>query len=334
MQEDVARFAKDLLRIKAEIICAHFQPQTIALMAGVAQMQEPPEVIAQAMAILKNEDLRGFRIDITADSLTQLDDEADKQSRVEFMAATSQFLERTVAAAQAAPELLPLMSEMLLFGVRGFKVGRTVEGAFDRTLAMLNQPKPPQPNPQAEAMQAEMQFRAAQMQAGQQAEQAKLMIERERMQSQASLEQVKLQAQQAIEEMRQRNAMEIEAMRQQAETERMLQKAEIDAAIKRELALMQQQAEEQRMAMDRANTVGEVTSVVGAVSQQLQQMMDGLAAALKAPRRIVRGKDGRAVGVEANGQMMSIVRGIDGRLAALEAMEAEEHEMETDDGDR
>lgn len=334
MQEDVARFAKDLLRIKAEIICAHFQPQTIALMAGVAQMQEPPEVIAQAMAILKNEDLRGFRIDITADSLTQLDDEADKQSRVEFMAATSQFLERTVAAAQAAPELLPLMSEMLLFGVRGFKVGRTVEGAFDRTLAMLNQPKPPQPNPQAEAMQAEMQFRAAQMQAGQQAEQAKLMIERERMQSQASLEQVKLQAQQAIEEMRQRNAMEIEAMRQQAETERMLQKAEIDAAIKRELALMQQQAEEQRMAMDRANTVSEVTSVVGAVSQQLQQMMDGLAAALKAPRRIVRGKDGRAVGVEANGQMMSIVRGIDGRLAALEAMEAEEHEMETDDGDR
>jgi hypothetical protein len=128
--------------------------------------------------------------------------------------------------------------------------------------------------------------------------------------------------------------MEIEAMRQQAETERMVQKAEIDAAIKRELALMQQQAEEQRMAMDRANTVGEVTSVVGAVSQQLQQMMDGLAAALKAPRRIVRGKDGRAVGVEANGQMMSIVRGIDGRLAALEATEAEEHEMETDDGDR
>lgn len=334
MQEDVARFARDLLRIKAQIICRQFQPQTIALMAGVQQMTEPPEVIMQAMQVLKDDDMRGFRIDITSDSLTQIDDEADKAARVEFMAATSQFLERTVQAATVAPALMPLMGELLLFGIRGFKVGRSIEGAFDQTMAMLQQPKPEQPDPQQMAMQAEMQARAAEMQASQQAEAAKLQLERERLQQAAGIEQIKLQGQQAIEEMRQSNAMQIEAMRQEAETQRVLQKAEIDAAIKRELALMQQQAEEQRMAMAQAQTVGEVRTVVGEVSTQMQQILADVAAALKAPKRIVRGKDGRAVGVESNGQLSRIVRGIDGRLAALEAMEAEEHEMEMSDGDR
>ena len=148
MQQEVARFAADVLKIKAQIICRMFQPQTIVLMSGAEELGEPPELIMQALQLLKEEQLRGFRIEISSDSMTQTDDEADKQSRIEFLTASGQFLEKMVQVTTVAPPLMPLLAEMLLFAVRGFKVGRQIEGAFDQTMAQLTAPKPPpQPDP-------------------------------------------------------------------------------------------------------------------------------------------------------------------------------------------
>jgi len=164
MQKAVARFARDILRIKAQIICQHFQPDTIALIAGVAEMEEPDDIKAQAMELLKNDPLRSFRIEITADSLTEVDEEQEKQSRVEFLTATGAFLEKAVAAAQVEPRLLPLLGEMLMFGVRGFKTGRSIEGAFDQTLQAMQQPQPEKPDPEMQKVQAQMQAKQAEMQ--------------------------------------------------------------------------------------------------------------------------------------------------------------------------
>lgn len=148
MQEDVARFAADVLRIKAQIICKQFQPQTILLMSGAEQMGEPPEIVFAALQLLKQDELRGFRVEITSDSMTQTDEEAEKRSCIEFLSAAGQFIEKAVQIATVAPPFMPLLGEMLMFAVRGFKVGRSIEGAFDQAMAQIMAPKPPpQPDP-------------------------------------------------------------------------------------------------------------------------------------------------------------------------------------------
>ncbi len=48
-----------------------------------------------------------------------------------------------------APELAPLVGEMLGFGVRGFKAGRQMEGVIDQTIEAIEQKaqQPPPPSP-------------------------------------------------------------------------------------------------------------------------------------------------------------------------------------------
>jgi hypothetical protein len=123
MKDDVARFARDILRMKAEIICSKYQPDIILQVSGIANTPDGqnPELIAAAIQMLKNEPIRNYNIDIETDSMVEIDQQKEKADRVEFLQASSGFLERAVAAAQVSPEILPLVTQMLLFGIRGFK---------------------------------------------------------------------------------------------------------------------------------------------------------------------------------------------------------------------
>jgi len=153
MKDDVARFARDLLRMKAEVICSKYQPEIILEVSGIAKTPDGqnPELVAQAIALLKNEPMRNFQIDIESDTLVELDEQGEKQSRVEFLSAAGQFITQATQASQAAPELAPLFMQMLLFGVRGFRAGRELEGEFERTMQQIDQAQkakqgqPPQP---------------------------------------------------------------------------------------------------------------------------------------------------------------------------------------------
>ena len=83
MQEDVALFASQLIRLKAQIICGKFQPQTILAYAAAQQMQPvDQQMIPQALQLLKDKPLRNFRIEIAADSLVQIDEQQMKQEQI------------------------------------------------------------------------------------------------------------------------------------------------------------------------------------------------------------------------------------------------------------
>ena len=83
--------------------------------------------------------------------------------------------------------MTPLLGEMLMFGVRGFKIGRTMEANLEQYLqqakqsAGQQQPSPEQIKAQADmqAKQAELQMEQAKMQAEQQLEQAKIQSEQQ-----------------------------------------------------------------------------------------------------------------------------------------------------------
>ena len=187
MKGDVAQFATELLQLKAQIICAKFSVKTFLMISSAAQLEEVDhQYIEPAIRLLFGEradnpdaeqgpnPMRQFRIEVAADSLVQMDEEQEKQSRMEFLTAAGSYIEKVAESmAVVSPDvskiLVPLLMHMLRFGVTGFKVGKQIEGAFEEAtqkLVMLSQqpPPPPQPDPkvQAEQIKAEAEAKKAQ----------------------------------------------------------------------------------------------------------------------------------------------------------------------------
>lgn len=219
MKNEMARFVRDILRIKAEIMCSKYQPETLIALSGIAFTPDA-QLIPQAIQLLQNEPLRNFQIDIEADTLVELDMQQEKQDRLEFLSATGGFLKQAVEAAQGNPGLVPLLGEMLLFGIRGFKIGREMEGSFEKYLEIAKQkaqqPAPPQPSP--EMVKAQSQIQADQAKA-----QANMQIEQQKLQFESQLEQSRLQQEKQIEEMK----LQFEVYKAQLQAQTDLQIAQI-----------------------------------------------------------------------------------------------------------
>jgi len=149
------------------------------------------DILTQAIELLRDEKLRGFRIEIETDSTLQSDPQMDKEARVQFLQAASGFIQQAVSATAQVPEIAPLMGRMLLFGVRGFRVGRDLESSFEDFIEIAeenvqqakSQPAPPSPEQvkaQMEAQKGQLELQKMQMQ-GQ--------LEGQRMQAQTAKDQ-------------------------------------------------------------------------------------------------------------------------------------------------
>jgi hypothetical protein len=183
IQKGVALFASEILRIKGQLMADLYSPQALVEMSGIMGTEDA-QYVEQAIQLIKTEPTRTYRMDVASDSLVEIDENTEKQSRMEFLTAAGTFLRD---AAQAPPSMIPLLGEMLMFGVRSFKSGKTMESAIEtflqQTAEQAKQPKPPQPNPEEIKAQAEMQRTQATMQ-----------LEAQKLQSTQELEQYKLQA--------------------------------------------------------------------------------------------------------------------------------------------
>ncbi len=100
----------------------------------------PPELVAKlqalqriaaSIALLRNEKLRGFRVDIEVDSTIAGDIQQEKADRTEFLTMVTKFMQQATAITAQVPEIAPLMGKFLQFGVRGFRVGRELEAAIE-----------------------------------------------------------------------------------------------------------------------------------------------------------------------------------------------------------
>lgn len=154
-QDEVAKFATEILQIQAQIICNQFSKQTIGQIStasGLSQLDQQFIVPAIEMLTEKGPNpVRMYRIEVAADSLIQIDEQQEKEDRGEFLTAIAGFMEKMAPLTQQQPSMLPLVGELLKFTVRAFKAGKTVEGAFDA--AMEGAGKQP-PSPTEEEMKA------------------------------------------------------------------------------------------------------------------------------------------------------------------------------------
>lgn len=180
MQEGVAVYASELLRLMAQIICTKYQDETILAYSAAAQMSEADQkLIPEALELIRKDPLRNFRIQVDADSLVQIDENQNKQDRLEFGNMFSNIMREAVPAGQASPEMVPTIMEVVKFLVGGFKQARTIEGTIDQALEQLkakaaHAAQSPQPNPEVMKLQAKAQ---ADAQATQMENQGKAQIE-------------------------------------------------------------------------------------------------------------------------------------------------------------
>ena len=320
MQEEVALFASELIRLKAQIICQLFQPQTILQYAAAQQMSPADQqLIPQALQLLADKPLRNFRIEVASDSLVQIDEAQNKQDRLEFVQAYGGFLEKALPVVQQVPQAAPIVIELMKYGIGAFKQAEPIEGTLDRMLEQITQQQqvdagaPPPPDPEMVKAQMQQQAEAARMQAEQQKAQFDAQMQQAKLQADMQIEQMKAQAAAAIEEQRQRfeAALKAEELAQRAELER--HKAQLDADTKILVARIGAAGADvpaidavsevtSRMATGMSEDVRAMIQAMAQDSatreQQLLGLMQALMQAMAAPKRIVRGPDGRAMGVE------------------------------------
>lgn len=232
LQDEVARFAGEVLRIKGEIMTKHFEPELLVVKSN---MQNTPDAqhVGPAIELLKSDEGFEWRIEVTADSIAQADYAMEKQDRIEFLTAVSSYLEKAGMMFEAVPQSAALLIGMLKWAVAGFRNANEIEGMMDKGLDSLGK-NPPQdkPDPEAEKAKVEQQ----KMQQDMQIEQQRAQLEERRQQMELQFEQqmnaIKLQAEQ------QKMAMDRQQQQMDMMFERLMQELELKGAKdKQELAL-------------------------------------------------------------------------------------------------
>jgi hypothetical protein len=327
-QHAVVDFATSLLSIKAQIICNHFTDDTLIKISGAMQLSDQDkQLIPQAIALLRDEASKNFRIEVTSDSMIYQDEQQEKQDRIAFLAAIGQYMQMALPAAQASPELTPMLCEMLKFGVTAFKAGKQLEGIIDETADKLReaqkqsegQPKPPPVEIQKLQMEQQAEMQKLQMQA--QLEQAKMQnqmqLEKAKQEYQAQENQLKFQ----LEDQRNQadNAMKMQAdqmkmdmevkvaqMKMMTERNTQVLLAHINNGAKIEVARIGSDdsdgamayANEQDMAQAMQNPMETVANAINNNSNQMAMMLAEMMNKLSQPKTVVRGADGKIIGVQ------------------------------------
>jgi hypothetical protein len=155
----MARFVRDCLRIKAEIMAEMFDPGTLERIGGKT-------VTPEMIALMREEKLRNTNIAVATDSTVKPDMHAEREDATEFMAASNSLLEQVAAVAQAMPAVVPLMMESYRQTIRTFRFARNLEPMIDQTVQMITQ--------QVQQMLAQQQMQQQQMAMEQQMQQAQM----------------------------------------------------------------------------------------------------------------------------------------------------------------
>ena len=328
MQHSVVDFATELLSIKAQIICNHFTDDTIVKISGAMQLSDTDkQYIQPALALLRDESAKNFRIEVTSDSMIFQDEMQEKQDRMEFLSAIGGFMQQVIPAAQAVPEMTPMLMEMVKFAVTAFKAGKGLEGIIDETAdkfreqakAQEGQPKPP--TPEQQKLQGQMQLEQAKLQASQQQAQQTMQLEQQKMQMQMELEKAKqeYQAQEnqlkfQLEDQRNRAQaeMDIRIAQMKMNTERNTQVllAHINNGAKIEVARIgaaeddgsQAYLSEEAMAQSMEHPLKPIADAISQSNQQMTLALGDLVNTINEnhnrPKQVVRGQDGKIIGVQ------------------------------------
>tara|TARA_R110000803_G_scaffold56695_1_gene114069 strand:+ start:2521 stop:4731 length:2211 start_codon:yes stop_codon:yes gene_type:complete len=161
LQDQFARFASDLMQIKAEVISRHFSPETIFKRANM-EFSYDIDLVGPAIELIKDTQQAKLRIEIRPESVAMVDFQALKTERTDYLNAVAMFMQSAAPIIEADPATKSFMLQLLQWGLAGFKGSSEIEGVIDKAISASQEAEKEQegqeePSPEAMAMQAEQQ---------------------------------------------------------------------------------------------------------------------------------------------------------------------------------
>lgn len=164
MQLEVADYIQRLLRLKAHLICKFYTPQTLMQRAGAMSEADMP-IVPQALQLIADKQLRHFRLEVSVDSIQQMNWAKDNAEKNELAHAITSLMSQLMPASQQNPAIMVPGLALMKMMVSGYKAAKEFEGTLDDSMQQLmaaqaqQKNQPPKPTPQElKAQTAQMQI--------------------------------------------------------------------------------------------------------------------------------------------------------------------------------
>lgn len=146
-QQKMVIFVKDCYELMCEMALKNFKDETLdKFMLPKTLQPDEQAVYRSATDLLKNQNDR-FRIDLETDSTIALNEEYDKQVRIELVNALTTALEKTANIAQTSPALVVPELHCLKYLIQGFRQGKMFQSevtqAIDNVIQAAQASAPP-----------------------------------------------------------------------------------------------------------------------------------------------------------------------------------------------
>jgi hypothetical protein len=225
LQDEFARLATDIQRIKAEIVSKHFQPETIVKASNIMTTTDA-QMAEQAIGMLKDREATAFRINIRPETLAMVDYAQLKQDRTEYINALGLFLQSASPIIEFAPESTSILLELLKWGLAGFKGSNEIEGVLDQAISQLQQNPPQKPKDGEEKAQMEQQKHQMKMQ--QESEKHQMQMKKMMADWQMDMKKMMMEFQMEYQKLTQKSWFD------QQDSDRRIREKSFDAVVKRD----------------------------------------------------------------------------------------------------
>lgn len=311
MQRQIERLVRDLFVISAEIIVTKFQPQTLQLMTGIEITPEIQEMMSQRT-------LANYRIDIESGSTVRADVARQREEHAQFLEGTGAFFTAFAPMVQTDPRAAEPITELFAAMTSSMNLGKQATDALEKLTSLAKQAaENPPPNPAEAQLKVEQEKQQAESQRAEQEHSQKMALGDQQMKQKAeehTFRMNELREQRQVEGLRLASQVKREDhQNKQADEDREFKRTSEAEKHQRELAIAkapQGSIEEVTEMNDQqfqmlAESQKMLAEAIAQGNAQIGQGLSELAAAIKAPKQVVRDpKTGRATGVASISEAM------------------------------
>lgn len=154
-QDEFARFASDLQRLRAHLIATMFEPATIMERCN-CEYGFDQQLVPQAIELIRSK-FSSYRIQVKPENVSLTDFAAQRSERTEVLTAVASYFQAIQPLATQAPAAMPYLLEILQWMVAGIRGGSGIESildqAIDKAKELAAQPAPQQQDTKLAAQQ-------------------------------------------------------------------------------------------------------------------------------------------------------------------------------------
>jgi hypothetical protein len=168
----------------------------------ITKLKDKP-TIDQVLKFLQDNRAKAFVLDIETDSTINIDEQAEKQSRTEFVQVLGNLLPQLSQLVAAEPATAEFCGELLKFSTAPFRAGRSLDGAINELIVqMKNKSSQQKPDPEKQKLDMMKEIEMAKIEAKKAADGTDAQLKAADLKQRDAHKQAELQNQRQIEAMR------------------------------------------------------------------------------------------------------------------------------------